>query len=656
MTNNVDPETSDDDGPAPAERADSLDAGPEIPPTPGAQAPAESGGLMRALVFTAVGFGLGAGALALFSPGEESKDETHAHGEASDVATTWTCSMHPQIQLAEPGQCPICGMTLIPVSNDAGDDLALAADRIVLSERARVLSKLTTAKVRRQAHATADLRLLGRIEPNEASLKTVTSWIGGRIDKLRVRETGKRVRKGQVIATLYSPEVFAAHQDLLVAKRQVDRMRDSPETSRWAADAALDAARERLALLGVPDAEVTRMEGQKKPTRAVAIRSPFSGTVIERIATEGVYITTGASLYRIANLNTLWVQLDAYESDLARLSLQQTVQVSVEAVPDEVFEGTVTFIDPILDAKRRTARVRVQLDNRDGRLRPGMFAEATVATKHPEGSPTPLVVPSTAPLFTGRRAVVYVEVETEARLVYEARIVRLGPRLGKFYPVVAGLSEGERVVTRGAFALDADLQIRGGASMMTSADDSEEGIWDRVVELSDEQRQELAPVVTAYLAVQVALADDDLERAKTSAEVLSDAVVAVKMTRPTEAREAWSESSVALRGHGQHVSKAQTLEDARAGFEPLSEAVIGLMGRFGNPLEGAVHLAHCPMASQNEGALWLQQGTVLDNPYFGASMLDCGEIRKEVGPGAYLRPPSARAARAGRPAAGGHQH
>ncbi len=655
MTTNVDPDTLDDDGPMPA-RSDSPDSVPEDQPRPAAQAPAESRGLMRSAVFVVVGFGLGAGTLALFSSGEEPKDPTHAHDDTPGVAATWTCSMHPQIQQPEPGQCPICGMTLIPVSKDGGDDLAVAADRIVLSERARVLSRLTTAKVRRQAHATADLRLLGRIEPNEASLKTVTSWIGGRIDKLRVRETGKRVRKGQVIATLYSPEVFAAHQDLLVAKRQVDRMRDSPETSRWAADAALDAARERLALLGVPDAEITRMEGQKKPTRAVAIRSPFSGTVIERVATEGVYITTGASLYRIANLNTLWVQLDAYESDLARLSLGQTVQVSVEAVPDEVFEGTVTFIDPILDAKRRTARVRVQLDNRDGRLRPGMFAEATVATKHPDGSPTPLVVPSTAPLFTGRRAVVYVELDSEDRLVYEARVVRLGPRLGKFYPVVAGLSEGERVVTRGAFALDADLQIRGGASMMTSADDSEEGVWDSVVELSDEQRQVLAPVVTAYLAVQVALADDDLERAKTAAGVLSDVVAAVKMVRPTEAKEAWSGSSVALRGHGQHVSKAQTLEDARAGFEPLSEAVIALLGRFGDPLDAAVRLAHCPMASQCEGAFWLQQGTVVDNPYFGASMLDCGEIRKEVGPGAYPRPASTRAVRAGRPAGEGHQH
>ena len=215
------------------------------------------------------------------------------------------------------------------------------------------------------------------------------------------------------------------------------------------------------------------------------------------------------------------------------------------------------------------------------------------------------------------------------------------------------------MVTRGAFALDADLQIRGGASMMTSADDHEDGVWDRVVELSDEQRGGLAPIVSEYLAVQVALADDDLERAKTSAEALTDAVVAVAFERPTALKQAWSESSVALRGHGQHVSKAETLEDAREGFEPLSEAVIRLLVRFGNPLEGSIHLAHCPMASRNEGALWLQGSETVDNPYFGASMLDCGEIRKEIVAGAYLRPPTSKPpspARAARPGAGGHQH
>jgi len=604
----------------------------------------------RPIIMLVVGLLLGGSAVSLLSGGDEAPAHEHAAARESGV---WTCSMHPQIRQPEPGACPICGMDLIPVGS--GEDEAASPERVSLSPRARALAKLRTSTVRRQPHASADLKLLGRLEANETSLKAVTSWIDGRIDKLHVKETGKRVRTGQTIATLYSPEVYAAHQDLLVAKRQLARMAASTPLSRVSADAAYDAARERLTLLGVPDREIDRMEGAKKPTRAVAIRSPFSGTVIERLATEGSYVDTGAALYRVANLRTLWVQLDAYESDLSRISVGQDVHVEVEAVPDAVFEGTVTFIDPVLDAKRRTARVRVQLDNSKGLLRPGMFAEATVATKQPEGTPQPLVVPSTAPLFTGRRAVVYVEVNDGARPSYEARTVRLGPRLGSVYPVVAGLSEGERVVTRGAFALDADLQIRGGSSMMTSADDREEGVWDALVELSAEERAPLAPLLRAYLEVQVALADDDLTAARAAARALSDSNAKVAMDSPPDAKEAWATLTPTLRQHGEHVAGAQTIEEARAGFEALSKAVVAMLGRFGNPLETDVHLAHCPMAARNEGAQWIQEGAEVDNPYFGASMLGCGDIKKKVASGSYLRPPTTSTP-APRQPVGGHQH
>ena len=605
---------------------------------------------LRGVLMLVVGLVIGGAVVALASGGDET--EAHEHASAPE-AEVWTCSMHPQIRQPEPGACPICGMDLIPVGSDEEDQGS--AERISLSPRARVLAELRTSTVRRQPHAAADLKLLGRLEANETSLKTVTSWIDGRIDKLHVKETGKRVRTGQSIATLYSPEVYAAHQDLLVAKRQLARMGSSSPLSRVSADAAYDAARERLTLLGVPDREIDRMEKAKKPTRAVAIRSPFSGTVIERLATEGAYVDTGAALYRVANLRTLWVQLDAYESDLSRISVGQEVQVEVEAVPDTVFEGTVTFIDPVLDAKRRTARVRVQLDNSKGLLRPGMFAEATVATKQPEGTPQPLVVPSTAPLFTGRRAVVYVEVDDGAGPSYEARTVRLGPRLGSVYPVVAGLSEGERVVTRGAFALDADLQIRGGSSMMTSADDREEGVWDALVELSTEERAPLAPLLRAYLEVQVALADDDLTAAQAAARSFTDTNAKVAMDSPAEAKQAWATLTPTLRQHGEHVVGAQTIEEARAGFEALSNAVVAMLGRFGNPLDKDVHLAHCPMAARNEGALWIQEGAEVDNPYFGASMLGCGDIKKKVAPGSYLRPPTTSTPALRQPV-GGHQH
>lgn len=585
----------------------------------------------RALL-VAAGFALGAGVFGARSClGPTHDAETEMHSEAAG-ARTWTCAMHPSVQRSEPGMCPICGMDLIPVPS--GEVQRGSPDEVVLSERAQALARLRTSEVRRRPGAAARVRLLGRFEPNEATLKTVTAWTGGRIDRLQVAVTGERVRAGQVVATLYSPEVFSAHQDLLVAKRQQLRMQEASPSSLEAAQAALEAARVRLRLLGVPDDELVRMEAEERPTRAVPVRTPFSGTVIERMATEGIYVSTGTPLYRVANLQSLWLQLDAYESDLPQLDVGQEVEVSVDALPGQVFEGKVTFIEPTLDRERRTAQVRVEVDNRERRLRPGMFAEATVASREPLLGSEPLVVPATAPLFTGRRALVYVE---SSPGTYAPRTVRLGPRTGDYYPVVAGLSEGERVVSRGAFAIDADLQIRGGPSMMAAPDDRQTGDGDEAVELAPARRATLKPVVRAYLEVQAALADDDLAEALQGARNLTGAVEQVGVDSSPAARDAWNEIASGLRTHAGQVATAESLEGARQGFEPLSHGIIRLLTRFGNPLDRPLRLAFCPMASGSEGAVWVQPGSEIDNSYFGATMLTCGEVRQQVDPGGYLQ-------------------
>ncbi|MFT4626760.1 MAG: Cu(I)/Ag(I) efflux system membrane fusion protein [Myxococcota bacterium] len=576
--------------------------------------------------------------------------DVHPVTEAGSPATVWTCAMHPQIRASEPGTCPICGMDLITATTS---DHAASPNQVVLSERARALARLQTTVVRRQGDASAQMRLLGRIEPDETTRKNVTTWVGGRIDRLHVNTTGERVRAGQVVATLYSPEVYGAHQDLLTAKTQVASLVGATEGTRAAAQSALRAARERLRLLGVPEREVVEMEAAERPAQALPIRTPFSGTVIERVATEGAYVLTGATLYRVADLDRLWVQLDAYESDLSRIAVGQAVSITVEGQGGTV-DGTVAFIDPTLDPVRRTARIRVAVSNPDGQLRPGMFVEAVVSSAGVEGPGASLVIPASAPLFTGRRSIVYVELADDGRLAYEPRTVRLGPRMGELYPVVAGLSAGERVVSRGAFAIDADLQIRGGASMMMANDDRDAGVWDAVVELPPAERATLAPVVQRYLDVQRALAEDDHQAAARAADGLVEAAGAVALSG--EASTAWAELADPLGSHARHVARSADIEGARAGFEPLSAAVQALLRRFGNPLDTELHVAFCPMAQGSAGAEWVQAGTTIDNAYFGAAMRSCGEIRGEVSPGAFLpsdvgAPPVARP-----PTHDGHVH
>lgn len=519
------------------------------------------------------------------------------------------------------------------------------------SERVRALARLRTVPVRRRVEVAAEVRLLGQVVPSEKRLRAVTAWTGGRIDRLHVNTTGERVEAGQVVASLYSPEVVAAHQDLLVAARQQTRLSVAAGGTQEVAamaEKAVSAARERLRLLGVPDDELTRMEKRGRPLKAVAIRSPFSGTVTERVATEGAYVATGAELYRIADLERVWVQLNASESELPRLSTGQAVAIHLEALPGEEFAGEITFIDPTLDATRRTALVRVEVGNRSGSLRPGMFAEATVAAGDGVTERSPLVVPAGAPVFTGRRAIVYVESEPADELSlaaprYEARTVRLGPRLGQEYPVVAGLSEGERVVARGAFALDADLQIPDDTEALTRPVVHETARKGGAIELSAGELRPLSPVLEGYLDIQRSLAADQLSGAKTSAGQLEKEVGAVKLDTSRVHRDvraawrAWNDLAPVLIRHAQHVRRAGDLEAARAGFERLTEDVATLLTRFGNPLGRSVNLAFCPMAFGSEGASWFQLGAQIDNAFFGETMRSCGELRERIAPGGHLR-------------------
>lgn len=558
-------------------------------------------------------------------------DSAHTHVEK----TIWTCSMHPQIQSPDPGLCPICAMDLIPLK-EGGE--VLEPNEVALTERALKLAQIRTAPVLRALDEASQVRLLGRVEEDESGARQVTAWTGGRIDKLHVQVTGERIRKGQVIATLYSPEVYAAHRDLLVAVKQVERLKDAPASSRDSAQATVEAARTKLRLVGVPDVEIKALESQTEPTTQIRIRSPFAGTVVERMATEGTYVQPGDSLYRLSDLRKVWVQLDAYEADLALLAVGQMVQMEVAGVTD-LLEGKIAFLDPVLDASRRTTRVRVEVENPDGRLLPGMFAQAIVHHNSPQDGQTPLVIPDTAPIFTGRRSIVYVEVPGKDRPTYASREVRLGPKMGTVFPVIAGLQEAERVVVNGAFALDADLQIKGGRSMMAYGDDTTPSPLDAIVAPSSQERTELARVIKAYLEVQEALAADDHARTLAGNTSLINAIESLESSKDQQTFwVAWKPIRTQLLFSARTLGNSTSLEGARSSFESMSEGVERLLRVFGNPTDESLAVAHCPMAFNNRGASWVQRDGTIDNSYFGATMRMCGDVAQKLNTGAYLVP------------------
>ncbi len=426
----------------------------------------------------------------------------------------WTCSMHPQIRQPKQGKCPICFMDLIPVSRQ---DIQAAERQISFSQEAVKLMDIQTTPVERKFVET-QIRMVGKVDYDESRIKHITAWVPGRIDRLYVDFTGIVVSKGDHMVYLYSPQLISAQAELLQTVDAKKRLKpDSSEFLIRSTNETLNAAREKLRLLGLTVEQIQKVEETGQPTDHVTITSPSSGIVIEKNANQGMYIDTGTKIYTIADLSQVWVKLDAYESDLVWLRYGQDIEFTTEAYPGEVFKGTISFISPVLDPQTRTVKLRVNVNNPDGKLKPEMFVRAVVRSKvamggnimdpalagkwicpmHPSViKPTseqcdicgmdlvktetlgyvsagqgdeqiPLVIPATAPLITGKRAVVYVRLPDPNKPSFEGREVVLGPRAGDYYIVEEGLAEGESVVTNGSFKIDADLQIQAKPSMMS---------------------------------------------------------------------------------------------------------------------------------------------------------------------------------------------
>ncbi|RMD51806.1 MAG: efflux RND transporter periplasmic adaptor subunit [Nitrospirae bacterium] len=379
--------------------------------------------------------------------------------------TMWTCSMHPQIRMPKPGRCPICGMELIPVKEAKPMKKEVVAD-LILSERARKLAEVMVEPVRRK-FVEMRLDLFGKITYDETRLGYITARFPGRLDKLYVDYTGTVVRKGEPMVEIYSPELLTAQQELFHALQAVrDLKRSKVDIINRSAEATVEAAREKLLLWDLTPEQIRELEKKERPDIHVTLYAPMGGVVIKKNALEGMYVKTGTIIYEIADLSYLWVMLDVYESDIKWLHLGQDVSFVVEAFPGEIFHGTITFINPFMDEKTRVIKVRVEVKNIHNKLKPDMFVKATVYAK-PKGlgGKPPLVIPASAPLITGKRAVVYVELP-EMEGAYVGREVVLGPRLGDYYEVVSGLKEGEKVVVNGNFKIDSAVQILAKPSMM----------------------------------------------------------------------------------------------------------------------------------------------------------------------------------------------
>ncbi|MBN1464161.1 efflux RND transporter periplasmic adaptor subunit [candidate division KSB1 bacterium] len=516
-----------------------------------------------------------------------------------DDQTAWTCSMHPQIRQPQPGRCPICGMDLIPANQQSEE---LGEHQLRLSETAMHLAEVQTDIVVRKS-VSKNITLYGKIEVNETLLKSMTARVPGRIERLYVDYTGAMIKKDEPLLDIYSPDLYVAQQEYL------NSLRD-PESALL----KQEIIRKKFHLWGIADVQLDEIEQRGSAADRMTLYAPNDGIVMQRHAVLGAYVDTGAPLYDIVDLTTVWISLNVYEKDIASLNHGQKIRFSLAAYPGAVYEGVINFIHPVLDATTRTIKVRAVADNAGNKLKPGLLVSAYAVVGSPR---TSLVIPVSAPLLTGKRAIVYVAVPDE-RGVFAGREIVLGDRMGDYYIVTSGLEEGERVVSNGAFKIDSEMQIQAKKSMLSPVSAVQK------TAVSKDFSNSLVDIFLAYFDIQHALAYDQSERLPESATRLLQKLKKVNINSSASQPSQWQSLAASIEKATAGLVASTDIDNARVEFQKLSDALILTLTTFGVPDISPIIHYHCPMAFNNKGADWLSQKEQVENPYFGAAMFRCG--------------------------------
>ncbi|MDO9276377.1 MAG: efflux RND transporter periplasmic adaptor subunit [Lutibacter sp.] len=558
----------------------------------------------------------------LFFHSSPTAEEDKNHSAEEQKTEIWTCSMHPQIRMDKPGKCPICGMDLILLNQNSS--VGMDPDAIYFTKEAAQLANVMTSVVSKQ-QSNKEIRLFGKVQADERLLQSQVAYIPGRIEKLYVNFTGESVRKGQTLALLYSPDLITAQQELL---ETVKTKQEYPEI--------YEAAKEKLLQWKLSPKQIANIESSKKVKTNVEVYATSSGIVTAKQVNVGDYVGQGTVLFEVSDLSRIWVQFDAYESDLQFLKKGNKMEFTIQAIPGSTFNGIIDFIDPVIDPVNRVAKVRIEMNNQDGKLKPEMFATGFVKANLDQYQ-NKMVVPKTAVMWTGKRSIVYVKQPGDDP-IFKIREIELGPMLGNSYVVEKGLIEGEEIVTEGTFSVDAAAQLEGKPSMMNQnsgtnlATESKKltKTPNKNATISPKAKDALKPLYQEYLNLKDALAADNLADANKAGNAMQTALSKVDMSLFTgETHDIWMKHQNNLKLSLHSVPNFKTIEEVRKAFQPISETMIALANSF-KPFGKTLYVQHCPMADGNKGANWLSQFKEIKNPYFGAKMMKCGETKSII--------------------------
>jgi Cu(I)/Ag(I) efflux system membrane fusion protein len=587
-----------------------------------------------------IGVALVAGLLLgwLFFSGSGSENDSVQTQDHASQETIWTCSMHPQIRQSEAGDCPICGMELIPLEEETGNsdprEIRMSPTAMKLaSVQSQVVSKTSPQKV---------VRLNGKVEADEREVYSQSSHIPGRIEKLAINFTGQYVRKGTPLAYVYSPDLTTALEELFEAESMKDT---HPELYQ--------AAYKKLKNWKLTDSQIEKIIARDEPLEQFPVLADVSGYVTKKMVNRGDYISRGQTIYQIADLSTVWVLFDVYESDIVWVEKGDKVTFTIASLPGETCTGNLTYVDPVIDPKTRVAKARVEVNNSDLELKPEMFVSGKVEASLSDDEES-IAVPKSAVMWTGKRSLVYVKKSTNDNVSFVMREVLLGPDLGNSYIIEEGLEPGEEIAVNGTFSIDAAAQLAGKPSMMSPeggkpvtghnhgnmSSEEMENMEDTSQQTKEKERpnyeapqqfkKQLTALLDQYIEMKDAMVASDAGKTAAAAK---DALQALENTDMTllkgDAHMFWMENFDTLKSALTTISESNDLGVQRKAFVDFNPILFKKIKAFG--LDGkTVYYQFCPMANNDNGAYWLSTEKNIRNPYYGEMMLECGEVRETL--------------------------
>jgi Cu(I)/Ag(I) efflux system membrane fusion protein len=472
------------------------------------------------------------------------------------------------------------------------------------------------------------IRSVGILESDRSKSFDYVARVDGYVQELKVDSPGQDVLQGQPLLTIYSPDLRSTEQELVNLLND----RDRGGGSRASNDQLIEASKRRLKLWNVSDQEIAALEKSRQPSDQLMLRSPFDGVVNEVMGRPGMNVKMGDKLVSVLDLSSLWVWAEFYENEIGLLKTGQTIDVSLPAFPNQTFQGKIAVINPMIDAAKRTSRVRIDIPNPKGQLRPGMYANVEVKIDDGEG----LTIPVQAALPTGERMLVFLD-RGEGKLL--PRYVQVGRSFttfdgkeqGSYYQVLQGLQEGDRIVSSANFLIDAESQVQGA---LKDWQGEQPGSTPKMTEKPSPQPSNsnlsapVEPVLDSYKRIHELLTENKFSEIPAEAENLRKNVHQLLQVDPSSRPERYKELVIKLDGSADQFTP-KDIDQARVEFGQLSADLIAFLKEFMPDSDDPLYAIKCPMWKKSP-AVWLQDSTDVKNPFLGPDMLACGAVQETL--------------------------